>query len=172
MKKIIQKGFTLIELLIVITIIGVLTSFVATNLQGARERARDSRRKSDLYAINQALRLYYTDAKQFPSSSTNFKITGCESISIPVDCEWGKAFNIKSPPNTYINLLPEDPLSTPGSPLTYQYYSNNSDKFLLVAQLENLSDKDIASSQLICNNLYLDFTGSKNPTKDYLVCAE
>ena len=55
------RGFTLIELLIVITIIGTLAGLLFTNFSGARERARDSKRKSDVTQMKNALRLYYND---------------------------------------------------------------------------------------------------------------
>jgi general secretion pathway protein G len=60
-----KKGFTLIELLVVIAIIGILTAVITTNLVSARARARDVRRKSDLRAVQQSLRLYYNDNKNF-----------------------------------------------------------------------------------------------------------
>lgn len=42
------RGFTLVELLVVISIIGVLSTLVLANFNAARERARDTQRKSDL----------------------------------------------------------------------------------------------------------------------------
>lgn len=49
----------MIELLVVIAIIGILSSVVLASLNSAREKARDSRRKSDLGQIRTALTLYY-----------------------------------------------------------------------------------------------------------------
>lgn len=54
-----RSGFTLIELLVVISIIGFLSTFAVVALKGAREKARDARRKSDLTLISKALQLYY-----------------------------------------------------------------------------------------------------------------
>ena len=54
-----SKGFTLIELLVVIAIIGLLSSTVMANLNTAREKSKDVRRKSDLVQIRTALELYY-----------------------------------------------------------------------------------------------------------------
>ena len=62
-----RKGFTLIELLLVLAIIGVLTSLLLANLIGARSRARDAQRKSDLSQIQSALELYRADASVYPA---------------------------------------------------------------------------------------------------------
>ena len=54
-----KKGFTLIELLVVISIISLLSSIVMTTLNGAKSKALDARRKSDLNEIRMALELYH-----------------------------------------------------------------------------------------------------------------
>lgn len=161
---ILKKGFTLIELLIVITIVGILTALVTTNLQGARSRARDTRRKSDLRAIEQSLRLYYNDNKGFPSSDQSYRIVGCNLSP----CSWGSSFT--SGTNTYISSLPTDP-SSGTTPVNYRYYSGDDNQFLLIANLENLSDSDIADSQARCSDIYGDYLDAE-PTTDYLVCAQ
>jgi general secretion pathway protein G len=163
------KGFTLIELLIVIAIIGILTALVTTNLQGVRQRARDTRRKSDLRAIQQSLRLFYNDAKEFPSSNASFEIVGCGSIAIPVACPWGDPFATTE--NTYMGSLPLDPSSNATS-ITYQYYASGDDQYAIVAKLENLSDQDIADSQTRCQSVYSSFNGDKDQTTDYVACAQ
>jgi general secretion pathway protein G len=56
-----KKGFTLIELLVVIAIIGMLSALLVPNFMGARERARDAQRKSDLKQIQKALEMYRQD---------------------------------------------------------------------------------------------------------------
>ncbi len=60
-KKLAQKsfrGFTLIELLIVISIIGILVTFVSASYTGAQKQARDSQRRSDLMQYKVALENY------------------------------------------------------------------------------------------------------------------
>jgi len=53
-----KKGFTLIELLVVIAIIGLLSTLAVVSLSGARTKARDAKRTSDLRTIQSALELY------------------------------------------------------------------------------------------------------------------
>lgn len=54
-----RNGFTLIELLVVISIIGLLSTIAITSLNGARAKARDARRISNLDQISLALKQYY-----------------------------------------------------------------------------------------------------------------
>ena len=61
-------GFTLIELLVVISIIAVLAGLSLFALQGARESARDARRKADLEQIRSALELYKADCGDYPAA--------------------------------------------------------------------------------------------------------
>jgi prepilin-type N-terminal cleavage/methylation domain-containing protein len=171
MTNILKKGFTLIELLIVIAIIAILTALVTTNLQAARSRARDIRRKSDLRSIEQSLRLYYNDAKNFPSGgdSNGYRIEGCGTITAPSTCSWGSAFATSN--NVYMNALPTDP-SSADTPIYYQYYSTDGDQYLLIAGLENASDQDIIDTQNRCSDLYDSYPGEKDSTKDYVACGQ
>lgn len=159
MNKIFKKGFTLIELLIVIAIIGILTALILPNLAGARERARDSRRKLDFNNIQQALRLYYNDHQTFPSDMAGV---------------WGASF-IGDNNTTYMTLVPYDPISTDANPISYTYNSRDGVSYILVAQLENKSDPDIANSQKRCPSTYASYSASSNtedPLLDYVVCEE
>ncbi|MFZ2199917.1 MAG: prepilin-type N-terminal cleavage/methylation domain-containing protein [Microgenomates group bacterium] len=159
MKISFKSGFTLIELLVVITIIGILTALVTTNLAGARSRARDTRRKSDLRSIEQSLRLYYNDQKAFPRDNGTGGITGAA---------WGSQFAVGT--TVYISSLPTDPSSTTTTTITYKYVSTSDDTYLLVSSLENLSDPDIAESQSRCTTALLGYT--ETVATDYVVCVQ
>ena len=127
-----RRGFTLIELLIVIAIIGILASLIIANVQGVRQRARDARRKSDLDAVQTALRLYYNDNKSFPATAA---------------VVWGNP--LQSGSTVYLSQLPSDPSLSGGNP-NYIYTQVSSDSYTLRATLENASDPDIAESQARC----------------------
>ncbi|MDD2758437.1 MAG: prepilin-type N-terminal cleavage/methylation domain-containing protein [Patescibacteria group bacterium] len=64
-----KKGFTLIELLVVIAIIGLLSTLAVVALGSARQKARDSKRLSDLKQVQTALELYFTDNNTYPTST-------------------------------------------------------------------------------------------------------
>lgn len=68
MKQQNRLGFSLVELLVVIAIIGTLSALLMANFMGARERARDAQKISDLYTLKNALRMYYNDKQSYPPS--------------------------------------------------------------------------------------------------------
>jgi type II secretion system protein G len=115
-------GFTLIELLVVISIIGLLATLVAANLNAARSRARDAERKSDLKSMQTALRLYYNDNGAYPPSDY-------------FDSLWGVEWKVGT--TVYMNSVPKDPVLTQ----TYKYeLGADTDNYTLSACLENASD--------------------------------
>lgn len=68
MKKTIT-GFTIVELLIVIVVIAILASISIVAYTGVQQKARDSKRKSDVAQIGKALQLYATDNGPMYTSS-------------------------------------------------------------------------------------------------------
>lgn len=127
------EGFTLIEMLVVVSLVGVLATLVLANMAGARARARDTQRKSDLRQIESALRLYYNDLGKFPENNASGQIVGCGVV--PSACEWGVDEFVASN-QTYMKVIPNDPLPDG----TYYYTRSDLDSFVLSACLENKSD--------------------------------
>ncbi len=70
-----RKGFTLIELLVVIAIIGLLSSLAVVSMGNIREKARDTKRISDLSTVQTAMALV--------NEESNFDNLG--------DCDFGDA---------------------------------------------------------------------------------
>lgn len=143
------KGFTLIELLIVIAIIGILSALIVPNFMAARERARDSRRKSDLSQVQKALELYHQD------NNSSFPDTN--------GIDWGSEW--KSAGIVYINKVPQDPSDSTGNTRSYQYTLDTTDsqKYYLCACLENVADSGsdhiVDCTQDYCNNTCKGNTG-------------
>jgi len=62
-----SKGFTIVELLIVIVVIGILAALVLNSFRGVQERARDTKRRTDVNAQAGQLEVYYTDNGGYPT---------------------------------------------------------------------------------------------------------
>lgn len=87
MKSVNKKAFTLIELLIVIAIVGILSSSVLVNMNGARKRARDIKRIMEVSNIQSALEMYYAQYGKYPESDKagcgNWDVGNVDSPFIP-----------------------------------------------------------------------------------------
>jgi prepilin-type N-terminal cleavage/methylation domain-containing protein len=163
-----SAAFTLVELLVVITILGVLASIVLVNLSGGRERARDAQRKNDLRQLQTALRMYYNDFQEFPTSSADYRISHEGS-----QFNWGSRFSIND--NVYMSTLPADPLAS--QRLRYWRNPSDGDLYCLWALLENDSDEQILESQSrcvsVCDQILLTVHQDDRATAPiYVVCSD
>lgn len=126
MRKI-SKGFTLVELLVVMAILGVLVTMIATGFRSSQARGRDAQRKSDLKQISSALELYYSDYSKYPDT---FPSSGDQFTD-------GKTI--------YMKAVPGDP--SKGHSYVYRVVDTPANqKFQLFARLENTEDKNINST--------------------------
>jgi len=164
-----KKGFTLIEVLVVMTIIAVLVAIGLPNYLGARQRARDAKRKAELREFKIALRLYYNDYAQYPASQVNptlFNGCGTNGDSACPVCSTAAfaAGGVGGCSTIYMKTLPSI-----GVVKSYKYYlCASGDDFRLKSDLENLSDADILVSQTRCPAA----CGTTYGPADYVMCAD
>ena len=113
-----SNAFTLIELLVVIAIIGLLSSAVLASLSGARESARDTKRKQDLQQIQTALNLFYNDNNRWPTQASPDDANSGSTGKICSECSG----NINAILSNYMSSAPEDPINDTDH---YYYYDGN-----------------------------------------------
>lgn len=118
-------GFTLVEILVVISIIGVLSAFLAGGYVNSQKSARDAARKLNLKSIADALNMYYNDYGTYPASIT-------------FGDELKDANNV-----VYMKKVPSE--STTNGMIQIQYLRGNK-SFKLYTNLENDEDKACISS--------------------------
>ncbi|MCX6703776.1 MAG: prepilin-type N-terminal cleavage/methylation domain-containing protein [Candidatus Zambryskibacteria bacterium] len=68
-KNNLKKGFTIVELLVSIAIIGLLSAVTFSSFAQSQERARVSKRVTDIKNIQNALEFYYAVSKSYPTTS-------------------------------------------------------------------------------------------------------
>src|ERR1044072_8682606 len=62
-----QKGFTIVELLIVIVVIGILATLVIVTFTGIQQKARNTKRQTDINAIQSHVEAYYAQNGYYPT---------------------------------------------------------------------------------------------------------
>jgi len=97
-------GFTLIELLVVIAIIGILSSTVLVSLGGARAKARDARRQSDIRQITLGMELDYSD-------DNLYSVISGSTAPVKIPCDNPPECNAPED-GQYLDPVPQDPLGT------------------------------------------------------------
>jgi prepilin-type N-terminal cleavage/methylation domain-containing protein len=143
-----RNGFTLIELLVVIAIIGIISAIGIQQINGARERARDAQRLTDMRTIEVALRAYILDHNGIPDNLPGYGTggdfdRGCQTSDGGFTGDWDRS-NTESADDAdalpfiqflvqerYLDHVPLDPLNdkkpgtsgcTPGTGHTYVFF--------------------------------------------------
>jgi len=74
-----KKSFTIIELLVVISIIGLISAIALVYVRGQIDKARDTRRISDIKQIQKGLEMYLDKKGRYPDPAGN----NCEGSDCP-----------------------------------------------------------------------------------------
>ena len=121
-----KKGFTLIEILIVITIIGILTTLGTMSYVTSLKAARDTRRKTDLEQIRQALESYRSTSGIYPVASPGISaLKPSYMTTIPTDPSTSASYGYLNPTSTTYSLCTKlenssSTLTACASPYTYE----------------------------------------------------
>lgn len=100
-----QRGFTLIEILVVVAIIAIFATVVALNVSGEVPKAKVTKAKSDISAIESALDQYKMDNSVYPSTDQGIQ----SLIQPPAGGRVPKHYR----DGGYIKRLPTDPWGNP-----------------------------------------------------------
>lgn len=126
-----SHGFTLVELLVVLAIIGILATIILAVFSDMKARGRDSRRVSDLNALSKALALYLSINDAYPA------IDGPPGIIIDGGAADTVTSDLKDADTLQSTIVdPNDNQVINGETFHYQYYSNNSDEYVITYCLE------------------------------------
>ena len=105
-----QGGFSLLEIMVVVVIIGILVATIAPNLFGETERARITRVKVDISALEDALERYKMENFNYPTTDQGLEALVTKS-AIPPEPKHFKQ-------GGYVRRLQKDPWGN-----DYQYLS-------------------------------------------------
>lgn len=141
-----KRGFTFIEVLVAATIIAVLMATGVVSYSSVNKSSRDTKRKSDLAQIINALEMYRADNGYYPQSACGWDCNGYRYSN------GGDSWIPELVTGGYLQKVPLDPRNTGGAPwgngADYLYAYGNVGRttygatYDLTAHLENTSDSD------------------------------
>ena len=132
------NGFTMIELLVVIVILGILSVIGLGSFRSSQIKARDSKRKSDIKNIGEALEIYYNDFGQYPVADGAGGMMAC-GVDAQELCVANEIWHNSTNNTTYMVQLPEDP----SGGKYYYKTSPTGNYYQIYAHLENDQDRDV-----------------------------
>jgi len=120
-----QSGFSLLEIMVVVVIIGILVATIAPNLFGETDRARMTRLKVDVTALEDALERYKMDNFNYPNTDQGLQALVEKPTALPEPLHYK--------PGGYVRRLQKDPWGndymyiSPGSELPFELFSFGAD---------------------------------------------
>lgn len=109
--------------MVVIAVIALLMSVVLAVWSGTKAKSRDTKRATDIKAIQDALALYNTSTQRFPVSADVLVLTGSDAVSLELIASGS------------IPAVPLDPLNNPPYQYSYQTDADGS-TFIVTYYLE------------------------------------
>lgn len=97
------KGFSLIELMVVIVILGLLATFLLPKIIDRPDEARITKAKSDIKAIESALKLYKLDNGFYPTTEQGLSALITKPTIEPIPKNWKRGGYLDT------NSIPKDP---------------------------------------------------------------
>ena len=152
-----KRGFTLIEMMIVLAVIGTLVAVIVPRVSGMTMKAKDSKRKADLKAIQLALETFFEDNGYYPQSACGWDCNGYRFST--AGAQWIPELAQYFPGGA----LPQDPRNNCERPwdsgcFTYSYgnvgRTTHPPSYDLTAHLENPQDPDRCAAK--CYRWYFD----------------
>ena len=90
-------GFTLIEVMVVVVILGILAAIIAPRVMDRPDAARLVKAKTDIRAIESALKLYKLDNFNYPSTDEGLEALTPKYIERMANDPWGNPYLYLSP---------------------------------------------------------------------------
>ncbi len=130
-----SRGFSLIEIMVVLVIMGMLAAVVVPNVMDILFRGHVQKIRSDLSALDKALKIYKLDNFVFPSSEQGLEALVEKPEVDPVPRNWYKP---------YIDRLPKDPWGNPYIYMSPGEYNKSYDIYSLGSDAVRGGDDDAA----------------------------
>ncbi len=120
-----SRGFTLIEVMVVVVILSILAAIVVPRIMDNPEKARITKAKADIRALETALNLYRLDNMVYPTTDQGLEALITAPTDAPEPKNWKEG--------GYLDRLPADPWGnaylylSPGSHGSIDIYSGGGD---------------------------------------------
>ena len=101
------RGFTLIELMVVVVILGILAGLIIPKIMGKPEEAKRLKARMQVEQLEQALKLYYLDNGEYPTTEQGLNALVEKPATEPVPKRWKEGGYLEK------KKIPADPWDNP-----------------------------------------------------------